>query len=815
MERGLPPVLSCADVGRIYHEMRWAYDFLPHTWQACTDGNSRNRPCPLVQDALLWSTECRQVGVEIREDDRSPGKLCVAFDETYEVCSREKVLHHQLFLSFLLQQHRCIESVTLSRPFTFGHDQRFFDALRVNGRVRRLSLLGHTGGTWGLCNCRQHFVDALSGMLKLQELITSEDVLGNDASMQSFVDYLANTTSLQALDLTQSALPSAARRALYRGLLGNRSLKSLTLRGFYAEREAHKQAVFACLREHATLESLTVHSDSFPSSASLDFVARCAVANRGTLRRLQLVGWPMDLEAAASIGQLFSGDCTLESFAFVPPRGATDRFHWPAALDALPPTGHPQFPFAIDDGSSPSLVCQEGVRSILHGIGENRSLREVSFSLSSFTPSGCELLVGELLRCSTLRKITLEPQRFDAVRAICQELGDKGHARDLLPAGRRDVSGTLLPQWVGDRLQCSRLVLDHSRIWREDVERCPRGIYVMPSFETVTSLCVREVADDFLNNGTCRLMAEYLARTTELRELNVTVTGYRSGWRGVAAPALSGSAADSLAAFADSLVANGGVTRVFLSGLPLADDACKALARALRSGWRVYDLTVLHPTHAIEAFLSALMEEPPKLEELNRSLTKLHVRCTQEKQTACSHHNPDASRHGHHHHHHHHHHHPHHHHHHHHYGLVPPQPMWPEWAPVVVPAALTDVVRRNCNVATLAAHHVTGRKADARCADALHQIARADRAAVCERNPGLVAKVQELALLDIDRDWACQMIRDSARCLLTLDGYMRAAGVVRKTVECHPDPNGRRQLPDIGDDIWAFVRRYLSVTDVL
>ncbi|XP_070380061.1 uncharacterized protein [Dermacentor albipictus] len=814
MERRLPPVLPCADVGRIYHEMRWAYDFLPRTWHACTDGNSRNRPCPLVQDALLWNIECRQVGVEIREDDRSPGKLCVLFDETYEVCSREEILHHQLFLSFLLQEHRCIESVTLSRPFTFGHDQRFFNALRANGRVRRLSLLGPTGGTWGLCNCRQHFVDALSGMLKLQELIISEDVLGHDARMHTFVDYLANTTSLQVLDLTQSALRAAARCALYRGLLGNRSLKSLTLRHFYAEREALKEAVFACLHGHATLESLTVHSDGLHSSASLDFVARCAVANRGPLRRLRLVGWPMDLEAAASIGQLFSGDCTLESFAFVPPRGATDSFHWPAARDALPPVGHDLFPFAIDRGSSPPLVCEEGVRSILHGIGESRSLREVSFSLSGFTASGCELLVGELLRCSRLRKITLEPRRFDAVRAICQELRDKGHARDLLPAGRRDVSGTLLPQWVRDRLQCSRLVLDHSRIWREDVERCPRGIYVMPSFETVTSLCVREVAGDFLNNGTCRLMAEYLARTTELRELNVAVTGYRRVWGRPEGPAVSGSAAaHSLAAFVDSLVANGGVTRVFLAGLPLADEACRALARALRSGWRVYDLTLLHPTRAVETFFSALME-PPGLKERNRSLTNLHVRCTHEKQTACPHHNPDASRHGHHPHHHDHHHHDHQYHPHHH-DFLPPQPTLREPPPVTVPAALADVVRRNCNVATLAARHVTGRKAGARCADALHQIARADRFAVCERNPGLVAKVQELALLDIDHDCACQMIRDSARSLLTLDGYMRTAGVVRRTVECHPDPNGRKQLPDIGDDIWAFVRRYLRVADVL
>lgn len=110
----------------------------------------------------------------IREDDCSPGKLCVTFDGANIIPTKKQVRRYQQVLMFLLYEHLCIESVTLSRAFTSGHDLYFFEALRGNGNVRQLAVLGTKSRHWGLCGGRRHFTDALSGLPKMGELCISE-----------------------------------------------------------------------------------------------------------------------------------------------------------------------------------------------------------------------------------------------------------------------------------------------------------------------------------------------------------------------------------------------------------------------------------------------------------------------------------------------------------------------------------------------------------------------------------------------------------------------------------------------------------------
>ncbi|KAH7956038.1 hypothetical protein HPB52_005760 [Rhipicephalus sanguineus] len=49
----------------------------------------------------------------------------------------------------------------------------------------------------------------------------------------------------------------------------------------------------------------------------------------------------------------------------------------------------------------------------------------------------------------------------------------------------------------------------------------------------------------------------------------------------------------------------------------------------------------------------------------------------------------------------------------------------------------------------------------------------------------------------------------------SLDKFMRTAGVVFQSVECHPQHDGSLQLPDIGEDCWSLICRYLSLADVV
>ncbi|KAL3192593.1 hypothetical protein MRX96_059007 [Rhipicephalus microplus] len=48
----------------------------------------------------------------------------------------------------------------------------------------------------------------------------------------------------------------------------------------------------------------------------------------------------------------------------------------------------------------------------------------------------------------------------------------------------------------------------------------------------------------------------------------------------------------------------------------------------------------------------------------------------------------------------------------------------------------------------------------------------------------------------------------------SMDGFMRAVGVVKERVICHPAEDGRMQLDDLNEDCWSHVRRYLVTDDV-
>ncbi|KAH8037094.1 hypothetical protein MRX96_022090 [Rhipicephalus microplus] len=117
--------------------------------------------------------------------------------------------------------------------------------------------------------------------------------------------------------------------------------------------------------------------------------------------------------------------------------------------------------------------------------------------------------------------------------------------------------------------------------------------------------------------------------------------------------------------------------------------------------------------------------------------------------------------------------------------------------------SVDDAVRRNASLVSRAAHFVAGRKLRY-CAAALEQI---------HWNPALVAKVQALAR--VDENEAASRISKIAKTLPELDGFMRAAGVVKYSVVCHARDDGQKQLVDIDGDCWLHIRRYLKIDDVV
>ncbi|KAH7943024.1 hypothetical protein HPB52_004007 [Rhipicephalus sanguineus] len=116
---------------------------------------------------------------------------------------------------------------------------------------------------------------------------------------------------------------------------------------------------------------------------------------------------------------------------------------------------------------------------------------------------------------------------------------------------------------------------------------------------------------------------------------------------------------------------------------------------------------------------------------------------------------------------------------------------------------IDNVVCRNNSLVTRAADFVMGTR-------------NKDYAAATELvrfNPGLVAKVQELAT--VDEHGAASRIKSSLESFSELDDFMRLAGVVKCSVSCHRRDGGQKQLVDLNRDCWLHLRQYIKVGDIL
>ncbi|KAL1483103.1 hypothetical protein MTO96_002173 [Rhipicephalus appendiculatus] len=117
--------------------------------------------------------------------------------------------------------------------------------------------------------------------------------------------------------------------------------------------------------------------------------------------------------------------------------------------------------------------------------------------------------------------------------------------------------------------------------------------------------------------------------------------------------------------------------------------------------------------------------------------------------------------------------------------------------------SVDDAVRRNAALVSRAAHFVTEEKLRY-CAAAVELV---------RWSPALVAKVQALAC--VDENAAVARISEIYKGFYELDGFMRAAGVVRYSVVCHVLGDGQKQLVDIDGDCWWHIRRYLEIDDIV
>ncbi|XP_077489307.1 uncharacterized protein LOC144100156 [Amblyomma americanum] len=119
-------------------------------------------------------------------------------------------------------------------------------------------------------------------------------------------------------------------------------------------------------------------------------------------------------------------------------------------------------------------------------------------------------------------------------------------------------------------------------------------------------------------------------------------------------------------------------------------------------------------------------------------------------------------------------------------------------------ALIHEVLARNNQLLVRAARFVSGRDLGKIGAEALEIIGS---------DPVLIEKVQEMS--SVNEKEAEDMIRQRLRDLDDMDGFMRAAGVVRDSVVCKESPDSRPGLDALPWLSWQHLRQYLRLVDVV
>ncbi|XP_075750664.1 uncharacterized protein LOC142817521 [Rhipicephalus microplus] len=118
-------------------------------------------------------------------------------------------------------------------------------------------------------------------------------------------------------------------------------------------------------------------------------------------------------------------------------------------------------------------------------------------------------------------------------------------------------------------------------------------------------------------------------------------------------------------------------------------------------------------------------------------------------------------------------------------------------------AAIQNVTSRNTSLVHRAARFVMGDR-DTYCARALELV---------YEHPKLVERLQVHGTANAAQ--AADMVAAALTGLTCLDGYMTAAGVVKEKVVCDHSLNAGKQLDEIDQDCWWYIRQHLKVADVI
>ncbi|KAL1480923.1 hypothetical protein MTO96_050636 [Rhipicephalus appendiculatus] len=409
----------------------------------------------------------------------------------------EKRLEAAAHLHHLLTLHRCVVSCELD-CFSFDNDhQSLCDALRKSPGLRNLKLCILPIAM----DVQRDMIVTLSQLKHLRELEFGKVYL-NRAVLQDLSDFLKSTRSLTMLILTQWYLLFEEACVIIEGLKENQTIKTLSLRTCLGNHDSTQWAVVFAdyVSENRTLRTLSVTTGYLESFVEARLIVAALFRNQ-TISALSLIGFTLDFGSTKLIGSLLKRNRILRRLHLV-------KCAWYNSYHRSINYGDYGYMNLMDSfGSGSSLISPW-----LVGLAENKALEELTLDLSLYQPCECSLFFRTVASNPSL-KVTVEKFRHEHAAEIHDVLRESG-AQDHC---------VLKDNVVVDK-HCDNLSRVEVDTRSHKFQQLLDTVSLLPTSTGVQSLQLRMCTDQF-NGVVASLIAEYIAGTVMLRELDINFVG--------------------------------------------------------------------------------------------------------------------------------------------------------------------------------------------------------------------------------------------------------------------------------------------------
>ncbi|KAH8030613.1 hypothetical protein HPB51_010547 [Rhipicephalus microplus] len=448
----------------------------------CT--SAEGRPCDIFKNLRFWNVFFWPVGHKLREVH--PGQLSLVETSRADMSTLDW-LNHQgkaaTLLQHLLRYHRCLVTVQLGHWLLMAHHQPICDALVKSPSLRKLRLR-----LWNVDpRVLRSFAVVLPHLKNLEELECLNYL--EKTFCEGLSEFLVNARSLTTFTLKRPVLDSLGGRIISQGLMRNASITALSL---HLKSNSYGKKLAEYLRENQTLRNLTLIADEYATfdQRELRLIIR-SLFRTTTLSEVKLENFKKNEDNSCLVALLFSKNQSLRDFHMV--KGSL-------YTDAYPPKSALFYPW-------------------LAAFRKNKTLEKLTMELSCFSLEQCRSLFEALKFNASLKNITVERIQPLSAAEISRAMRDTGVRECFFFSSPCYVENPCV-ELMGCK-DLSNVAIHASVFTNSDSFRTT--LHVLPSCTHVTSLSITVWEELFDWNAMNALISQYIAATTVLKELSLTI----------------------------------------------------------------------------------------------------------------------------------------------------------------------------------------------------------------------------------------------------------------------------------------------------